>query len=174
MGDGNVLVSEVLREILAGDTPLLIVTTANAVDVGAGAIVSEGGIGGGWRYLNHVALGIDLRCSDRRVGARMSSDEHHIALGHLVGDGHRLLRVAGIVADREVELLAEHSARSVDVFDSQFAAVLHLGAERGIFTRNWADHGDRYRISVLPSAAPCKRNGCGKSHDQTGKTLHYH
>jgi len=104
----------------------------------------------------------------------MSGDEHHIALGHLVGDGHRLLRIAGIVADREVQLLAEHSARSVDVFDGQFAAVLHLGAESGIFTRNWADHGDRYRISVFLSAAACNRNGCGKSHDQAGNTLHCH
>ena len=104
----------------------------------------------------------------------MSNDEHRIALDHLVGDGHRLLRVAGIVADQEVEFLAEHSARSVDVFDGQFAAVLHLGAESGIFTRNWADHGDRYRISVFLSAAACNRNGCGKSHDQAGNTLHCH
>ena len=102
----------------------------------------------------------------------MSDDEHHIARGHLVGDRHRLLRVAGIVADREVELLAEHSARSVDVFDGQSTAVLHLGAERGILTRNWADHGDRYRISVFLSATACKR--CGKSHDQAGNTLHCH
>jgi len=174
MDDGNVLISEVLREILAGDTPLLIVTAANAVNVGASAIVSEGGAGGGWRDLHRVALGIDLRCRDRRAGAIMSGNEHHIAPGHLIGDGHRLLRIAGIVADREVELLAEHSARSVDVFDGQFATVLHLGAKRGILTRNWADHGDRYPIGVFLAAAACKRNGGGKSHDQPGNTLHCH
>ena len=72
--------------------------------------------------------------------------------GHLVGDGHRLLRVAGIVAGGEVELLAEHAAGSVDVGHGHVAAVLHLRAERGVLAGNRAD--DRDGGGRVPSPPP--------------------
>ena len=56
----------------------------------------------------------------------MPGDQRHAFGGHLVGDRHGLLRVAGVVADIEVELLAEHAAGGVDVLDGQLGAVLHL------------------------------------------------
>ncbi len=51
----------------------------------------------------------------------MAGDQRHAVAGHLVGDRHRLLRVAGVVADIEIELLAEHAAGGVDVLDGQLA-----------------------------------------------------
>jgi hypothetical protein len=89
----------------------------------------------------------------------MAGDQRHVVAGHLVGDGHRLFRVAGVVADLEIELLAEHAARGIDVFDGQPAAILHLRAERCILTGNWADHGDRCRLVFL--ASPTARGNRG-------------
>ena len=37
----------------------------------------------------------------------MPGDEHHVLVGEVVGDRHGLLRVAGVVADLEHELLAQ-------------------------------------------------------------------
>ena len=74
--------------------------------------------------------------------------------GHLVRDRHRLLRIAGIVAGGEVELLAEHAAGGVDVGDGHFAAVLHLRAERGVLTGDRTDNRDRCGVvPVTPAAA---------------------
>ena len=60
----------------------------------------------------------------------MAGDQRDAVAGHLVGDGDGLLRVAGVVADVEIELLAEHAAGGVDVGSTaMLAAVLHLRAE---------------------------------------------
>ncbi len=63
--DGDVLVGEMARQIFAGDAALLIIAAAYPIDVGAGTVVGEGGIGRGGRDLHHVRLGIDLRRRDR-------------------------------------------------------------------------------------------------------------
>ena len=47
----------------------------------------------------------------------MAGHEHHALRGELVGDRNRLLRIAGIVADLEPQLLAQHAAGGVDVGD---------------------------------------------------------
>ena len=59
----------------------------------------------------------------------MAGDQRDPGPGHLVGDRHCLLRIAGVVADIEIELLAEHAAGGVDVLDRHLGAVLHLRAE---------------------------------------------
>ncbi len=102
----------------------------------------------------------------------MAGDEGHIVAAHLVGDGDRLLRIAGIVADIEIELLAEHATRGVDVLDGHLAAVLHLRPERGVLTRDRADDGDRRRLVVIATAAARHKNGRNQGCDQPGKTLH--
>ena len=79
----------------------------------------------------------------------MAGDERHAVAGHLVGDGDRLLRIAGVVADIEIELLAEHAAGGVDVVDGHLAAIRHLRAEGGILTGDRADDGDRDGVALL-------------------------
>ena len=103
----------------------------------------------------------------------MPGDELRAPCGHLVGDRHGLFRIAGVVADGEVELLAEHAAGFIDVGDGHFAAVLHLRAEGGILTGDRADHRDRGRVVVAAAAA---RDGqsCGQSDEQPGNSLHCH
>ncbi len=49
--------------------------------------------------------------------------------GELVGDRHAFLRIAAVVADAELDFLAEDAARRVDVIDRLLDALLELGAE---------------------------------------------
>ena len=87
----------------------------------------------------------------------MSGHERQFRAGELLGDCARLLGIAGVVADLELELLAHHAARSVDVGHRRFGAVLELGSERGVLAghrsgdayadilgRRCADHGQAH------------------------------
>ena len=62
----------------------------------------------------------------------MSVDERHFHADQLLGDGVRLLGIAGVVFNDHLELLAEHAAGGVDVGDGEFGAVLELLPERGV------------------------------------------
>ncbi len=72
----------------------------------------------------------------------MPGHEDHAGPGELVGDGHGLLRVAGIVADFEDKLLAVDAAGGVQVLDSLLGARLHLLAKRGVLTGHRAGDGN--------------------------------
>jgi hypothetical protein len=103
----------------------------------------------------------------------VSGNELDARCGHLVRDRHRLLRIAGIVAGRMVELLAEHAARGIDVLDSHLAAVLHLRTEGGVLTGDRPD--DRNRSGVVLLAAAAAGQDCGyQSDEQPGNSLHRH
>jgi hypothetical protein len=102
----------------------------------------------------------------------MAGDQRHAFRRHLVGDRDRLLRIAGIVADIEIELLAEHAARGVDILDGKLGAVLHLRAEGGILTRDRADDGDRRGVALFASAASGAQRGQSEGCEQPGHTLH--
>ena len=102
----------------------------------------------------------------------MSGDQRDALGGHLVGDRHGLLRVAGVVADIEIELLAEHAAGGVDVLDGKLGAVLHLLPEGGILTRDRADDRDRRRVALLAPAASGAQGGQSEGCEQPGHTLH--
>ena len=52
----------------------------------------------------------------------MAGHQLHALGGELVGDGNRLLRIAGVVADIQHELLAQHAAGLVQVGDGLFRA----------------------------------------------------
>ena len=60
----------------------------------------------------------------------------------LVGHRHRLLRIAGVVADIQHKLLTQHAAGLVQVGHRLFRAGLHLVAERGIFAGHRPGGGD--------------------------------
>ena len=119
--DRDLLALEVFGQIVAGDLALIVVAAADAERVPASFIgVFRIGRGGG--DLQDAFLGIDLARGDRAAGAEMSGDQL-VALGsELVGDRHRLLRVTGVVAHVEHELLAQHAARIVDVGHGLFGA----------------------------------------------------
>ena len=72
----------------------------------------------------------------------MSGHERHLRAGELLADRARLLRIAGVVADLQLELLAHHAAGGVDVGDRRFGAVLELGAERGVLAGHRSGDAD--------------------------------
>ena len=61
----------------------------------------------------------------------MPGHERHLGGGEFLGHGAGLFRIAGVIAELEHELAAEHAARRIEVGDRELGAVLHLRAERG-------------------------------------------
>ena len=72
----------------------------------------------------------------------MPGHEYHTFGNQLVGNGHRLFRIAGIVADDQLDFLAQNAACGIDVLDRHFAAALELFAEGSILAGDRADGGD--------------------------------
>ena len=72
----------------------------------------------------------------------MPGHEHHALVHHLIGHGHGLLRVAGVVAKFQPQLLPQHAAGGVDIRDGHLGARLHLLAERGILAGQGTGGGD--------------------------------
>src|SRR3546814_3989562 len=108
-------------------------------------------MGRGRRHLDHALLAVDVGGWDGRSGAEVPGDEHDALVGELVGDGHRLLRVAGVVADLQYELLPENPAGRVDVGDRHLGAGPHLRAETRILTGHRTGRGDH-------DIGPCRRS----------------
>src|SRR4051812_38868837 len=75
-----------------------------------GRVVGEFRVRRGGRDLEDVVLVIDVGGRDRGARAVMTDDGDDLLGRDLVRDRDRLLRVAGVVADGERELLAEHAA----------------------------------------------------------------
>ena len=73
----------------------------------------------------------------------MTSDEGHALADQLVRHSHGLLRIAGVVAHDQFELLAVHAALGVEILDRQLGATLHLLTKRGVLTGDRTDDGDR-------------------------------
>jgi hypothetical protein len=74
----------------------------------------------------------------------VAGDEDDLVVDELVGDGHGLLRVAGVVADLEDELLAVDAALGVDVLHRHLGAALHLLAEDGVLAGHRAGGRDHH------------------------------
>jgi len=72
----------------------------------------------------------------------VAGHEDHALVHEIIGDGHGLLRVAGIVADFELQLFAVHAAGGVDIGNRLFGTPAHLFAESRILTGHRASGGD--------------------------------
>jgi hypothetical protein len=80
----------------------------------------------------------------------MVDDEHQwpcmkmiFLLTIVVGDRHCLLRIAGVVADFQLQLLSDDAALGVDVGDRHLGALADLVAGRGVLTGHRAGDGDQ-------------------------------
>jgi hypothetical protein len=96
----------------------------------------------------------------------MAIDEFDVVVGHLVGDVEGLLGVAGVVADRELELAAQHPALGVDILHRHLGAALHLLAEGGVLPGDRPDH--RHVEVVRPNRAGSNDESGGGQHDNLG------
>ena len=85
--------------------------------------------------------------------------------GELFRDRARLLRIAGVVADLQLELLAKHAARGVKIGDRLLGAVAHLPAEGGLPAGHRSGRGNRdiLRIRRAGGEKRKKREGAEPS-----------
>ena len=72
----------------------------------------------------------------------MPGHEHDALADHLVGNRDSLLGVAGVIADLELQLLAENAAGGIEVGNSLRGAGPHLLAKRGVLARHRSCSGD--------------------------------
>ncbi len=75
--------------------------------------------------------------------AIVPGNEDDTVIGQIVGYGHRLFRVAGVIANNHPDRLAEDATRSVDVVHRHFGAAHILLAEPGILPGHWTSRRDQ-------------------------------
>ena len=78
----------------------------------------------------------------------MSGDEHHLFSDHFVCRRNRLLGIARIVRENEIEPFTEHPTLGVDVGDRHLGAAHHLLARSGLRAGDRPDHRDRDILRV--------------------------
>ena len=99
----------------------------------------------------------------------MARDEHHLLADYIVCCRNRLLRVARIVGDDQIELLAEYSALGVDVGNGHFGAARHLLAESGVRAGDRPDHRDGDILRFDAAGAERERH---RQDDAKDKAVH--
>ncbi|MNE16789.1 hypothetical protein D3C80_1097430 [compost metagenome] len=167
MEDGDGFRLEVLGDELAGGRALQAVQADGAEDqlVAAGGDVRAGGSRGD--HQDAFVL-VDVGRWLGGAGAEVANDELDAIVDDLVGNGHGLFRIAGVVVDHTFKLLAVYAASLVDLLDGHFRAnELHLPV-----LRDRAGH--RAGKSDLDSVCSHRIAGnAGESHggEQLGKTL---
>ena len=72
----------------------------------------------------------------------MTNDEFDAIVHNRLGNGRSLVPIGFIVADREDELLAEHAAARINVFNRLFDAHLDLPAQLRAWTADRCSNGD--------------------------------
>ena len=169
MEDGDALPREHPGDERARHKALLVIAPACPEHI-VEPLFRQQRIGGGRRHLQDAFLVIDFGCGDRGTGAEMPGHEHDTLVHHLVGDCHRLLRLAGVIADLEHELLAENTAGGVDVVHRHARAAHHLLTENGVLARHRSrgrhDHfcADRCRQPAAQGGAQRRRHSTFRNH----------
>src|SRR6516164_5602016 len=87
----------------------------------------------------------------------MSGDKYHVFADHIVRGGNRLLGIASIVSDDQIELPAKHPALGVDVGHRHFGATRHLLAQSGVRAGDRSDDCDRYALRSDAASAERER-----------------
>ena len=113
----------------ARQSALLVVAAADAEDVPHAAL-GDLRIGGGRRDHQHAVLLVHVGGRHGDAGVEVADHEFH-AVGHeLVGDRHAFARIGAIVADVELDFLAENAALGIDVRDRLFDALAAAARRR--------------------------------------------
>ena len=167
--DRDLRVLLVLEDVGADGRTLHVVAAAGAEHGGValgGGIVGQLDVGRSRRDLQDLGFLVDVRGRDRAARAVVAGHEHDLVRHHLVGDRGRLLGIAGIVADLQLELLAVDAAGGVDVGHRHLGALAHLLAEGRILAGHRSDGGDldlREGRRAPPGPAPqrpARRKSC--------------
>ena len=117
-----------LGEVIGDLRPLPVVPAADAEHVRA-AFVGQLRARRARADHQNPCLLVDLRGRDRGVGAQMPGDEDGAIARQLACERHRLIGVAGVVADDQLDALAQDAALGVEVLDRHPGGALVLLAE---------------------------------------------
>jgi hypothetical protein len=90
----------------------------------------------------------------------VADHEFHTIADELVRDRDAFFRVRAVVADENLDFLAEDAALGIDVLDRLRDAVLELRAEGGAAAGHWAANSNTNR------AERCIRGRCGRGGGQ--------
>ena len=83
----------------------------------------------------------------------MAGDEDHAVADQLAGQRHRLIGVAEVVADDQLDVLPEHAALGVQILDRQLGAALKPLAGPGVDAGHRRGHRQSgSRPAAVPSA----------------------
>ncbi len=166
MDDRNALADEIIENVLGGNGTLVIVAPADAEDVVPAlfeSIIGEVRIGRSRADLEDTAFVVNRRGGDRRRRAIVADNQRHFLGRQLIGNGHRLARIAGVVAHLQHQLAAKHAAGGVDVFHGLFGAAAQLIPIGGVLAGHGTDHGDR---DILREAGACQAQACQRGEGQ--------
>ena len=88
----------------------------------------------------------------------MPGHQRDAAPGELVRDADRLARVAGVVADLERELAAEHAAGGIQVGHGLLGAGAHLAPESRVLAGHRTGGGDADRPACLGEGTAARQH----------------
>ena len=119
----------------------------------------------------HVVVGVDVRRGDRRARAGVAGDELDLLADDEIGHRDRLLGIAGVVLDDDLDLAALDAAGFVDRSRGGFPAAFLLFADRRDRTRHRTDDGDRDVLRFDRRGGQRQREPCQR---QDQRFMHVH
>ncbi|EEY08382.1 predicted protein [Brucella pinnipedialis M163/99/10] len=158
MNDGDLRILEVVKNILTGNSALLIITAAGAECVPQ-PLLRILRIGRARRNFENTVFGIDLRSRNGNARVEVSNHELDAIGGKFISHRNTLLRIGYVIADCDGNLLAIDAAGIVDFLDCRLGAFLDLCTINGVRAGYRNTDTDQY---ISPSRAP-EGDDCSKS-----------
>ena len=147
MQDGDLLARVVLGDPRRDESALRVVAAVEAHD-GRMALFRQRRVRRRRAHHQHVVVGVDVRRRDRRARAGVAGDELDLLADDEIGDRDRLLGIAGVVLDDDLDLAPVDAAGLVDRGGGGLAAAFHLFADRGDRAGHRTDDGDLDVLSL--------------------------
>ena len=162
--NGDLLALVFLGDPGRDERGLLIVARVDAHDRRA-ALFGQDRIRRGRGHHQEAVVRVDVGRGDRRARAGMTVDVFDLLPDDAIGDSHRLLRIAGVVLDHDLDLAAIHAAGVIDRRGGCLRAALHLFADAGDRSGHRSGDGDgdvlgvsRRRSARRARAPPAKES----------------
>jgi hypothetical protein len=158
MQDGDVLVAHILDHEIRCEEPLSVVQEANAEELWI-ALGRQAGRRGGWRDVENSGVAVNLGSWLGGAGVVAADHGHDLLRDQAVGDQGGLFRVAFIVFDDELDLLAVDATGRIGLIDQQLDGVLEPLAFLGVVAGQWSLKTDLNGVATTGRSAGRQRGG---------------
>ncbi|MCE3248445.1 MAG: hypothetical protein K0R41_2270 [Geminicoccaceae bacterium] len=156
--DRDVLVTPALGQVVTHQGGLDRVAAAHPEHVGE-SLLGQHRVARVGRDHQKASVRIDCRGRDRGAGTEVADDGGHARLHEFLGRGDRLLGIAVVIDDQQLDLLAEDAARRVQFGNLHSHALLHLLAEPGHAAGHRARRTDQDLGVAGRGGAECRSKG---------------